>query len=48
MSGPAQVFEPAFRVPRIAVAALAAVFLAGLFAVGFDQGHALSLVQGSP
>ena len=25
---------------------LAAIFVAGLFAVGFDQGHLFSLVQG--
>lgn len=34
-------------VPYAALAALAAVFVAGLFAVGFDQGHLFSLVQGA-
>lgn len=28
------------------LAVLAAVFVAGLFVVGFDQGHLFSLVQG--
>ena len=31
---------------KIAVAALALVFVFGLFVVGFDQGHILSLVMG--
>ncbi len=33
-------------VPLIAVVALAIVFAAGLFVVGFDQGHIFSLVYG--
>ena len=32
--------------PRLAIAALAAIFVAGLFLVAFDQGHTLSLVYG--
>lgn len=30
-----------------AMAALAGVFVAGLFVAGFDQGHLFSLVQGA-
>lgn len=33
-------------VPAIAIVALAIVFAAGLFVVGFDQGHIFSLVYG--
>ncbi|QUC65485.1 CbtB-domain containing protein [Nitrosopumilus sp. K4] len=33
-------------VPTIAIIALAVVFAAGLFVVGFDQGHVFSLVYG--
>ena len=33
-------------VPTIAIIALAVVFAAGLFVVGFDQGHIFSLVYG--
>jgi hypothetical protein len=33
-------------VPLIAIVALAILFAAGLFAVGFDQGHIFSLVYG--
>ncbi|EGG42354.1 hypothetical protein Nlim_0533 [Candidatus Nitrosarchaeum limnium SFB1] len=33
-------------VPVIAIVALAMVFAAGLFVVGFDQGHIFSLVYG--
>ena len=33
-------------VPIIAVVALAMIFAAGLFVVGFDQGHIFSLVYG--
>ena len=32
--------------PTIAIIALAIVFAAGLFIVGFDQGHIFSLVYG--
>ena len=33
-------------VPKVAILALAIVFAAGLFVVGFDQGHIFSLIQG--
>ena len=33
-------------ISKIAVAALALVFVFGLFVVGFDQGHIFSLVMG--
>jgi len=33
-------------VPVTAIVALAIVFVAGLFVVGFDQGHLFSLVYG--
>ncbi len=33
-------------IPTIAIVALAVVFAAGLFIVGFDQGHIFSLVYG--
>ena len=33
-------------VPKIAILALAIVFEAGLFVVGFDQGHIFSVIQG--
>ena len=33
-------------VPKIAILALAIVFAAGLFVVGFDQGHIFSIIQG--
>ena len=32
-------------VPKIAILALAIVFAAGLFVVGFDQGHIFSVIQ---
>ena len=35
------------RPPMRALAALAGVFVAGLFVAGFDQGHLFSLVQGA-
>ncbi len=34
------------KVPKIAIAVLALVFGFGLFVVGFDQGHILSIVMG--
>ena len=34
------------NVSKIAILALAIVFAAGLFVVGFDQGHIYSLVYG--
>ncbi len=33
-------------IPIIAIVALAIIFVAGLFVVGFDQGHLFSLVYG--
>ncbi len=33
-------------IPIIAIVALAIIFVAGLFVVGFDQGHIFSLVYG--
>lgn len=33
-------------IPKLAIVALAIVFAAGLFLVGFDQGHIFSLVYG--
>ncbi len=34
------------KVPVIAIIVLAVIFAAGLFVVGFDQGHIFSLVYG--
>lgn len=34
------------RIARSLVIALAAVFVVGIFAMGFDQGHLFSAVQG--
>ena len=33
-------------VPAVALVVLVAVFVVGLFAVGFDQGHIFSVVDG--
>ncbi|MEW6043584.1 MAG: CbtB domain-containing protein [Thermoproteota archaeon] len=33
-------------VPKIAIVILAAIFVFGLFVVGYDQGHLLSVVFG--
>ena len=33
-------------VPIVAIVALSVIFVAGLFIVGFDQGHIFSLVYG--
>ncbi len=33
-------------VPKIAIIALAAIFVFGMFVVGFDQGHILSVAFG--
>ena len=33
-------------VSKIAIVALAVIFAAGLFVVGFDQGHIFSIVYG--
>ena len=34
------------RIPTFAIAVLVIIFAAGLFVVGFDQGHIFSLVYG--
>ena len=41
-----QINKSKSAVPKIAILALAIVFAAGLFVVGFDQGHIFSLVYG--
>ncbi len=33
-------------VPKLAIVALAAIFVFGMFVVGYDQGHLLSVVFG--
>jgi hypothetical protein len=33
-------------VPKIALVALAAIFVIGMFVVGYDQGHIFSVVLG--
>lgn len=46
MSQSRQISVSKSSVPIIAVVALAIIFAAGLFVVGFDQGHIFSLVYG--
>ncbi|RNJ79225.1 MAG: CbtB-domain containing protein [Nitrosopumilus sp. H8] len=46
MSESRQLIAPETGISKIALVALAVVFLAGLFVVAFDQGHILSLVYG--
>jgi hypothetical protein len=46
MSQSRQINASKHSVPVIAIVALAIVFAAGLFVVGFDQGHIFSLVYG--
>jgi hypothetical protein len=46
MSQSRQINASKNNVPVIAIVALAIVFAAGLFVVGFDQGHIFSLVYG--
>jgi len=46
MSQPEQITSSKNGIPIIAIIALAVVFAAGLFVVGFDQGHIFSLVYG--
>ena len=46
MSESRQIIVSKNSVPIIAIAALAVVFAAGMFVVGFDQGHIFSLVYG--
>ena len=47
MSTDSKVVAAANRPPVTTLAVLVAVFVAGLFAMGFDQGHLFSLAQGS-
>ena len=46
MSEVRQINKSKNAVSKIAILALALVFAAGLFVVGFDQGHIFSLVYG--
>jgi hypothetical protein len=46
MSESRQIFVSKNDVSKLAIIALALVFVAGLFVVGFDQGHIFSLVIG--
>ncbi len=46
MSQSRQINASKNNIPIIAIVALAIVFAAGLFVVGFDQGHIFSLVYG--
>ena len=46
MSEVRQINKSTTAVSKIAILALAIVFAAGLFVVGFDQGHIFSLVYG--
>ena len=48
MSEVKQINKSVTGVSKIAILALAIVFAAGLFVVGFDQGHIFSLVYGEP
>ena len=33
-------------IPKVALAVLVTVFIIGLFAIGFDQGHIFSMIYG--
>ena len=46
MSEVRQINKSKTGVSKIAILALAIIFAAGLFVVGFDQGHVFSLVYG--
>ena len=46
MSEVRQINKSKTGISKIAILALAIVFAAGLFVVGFDQGHVFSLVYG--
>ncbi len=46
MSQSRQINSSENKVPIVAILILAAIFAAGLFVVGFDQGHIFSLVYG--
>ena len=46
MSEVRQINKSESAVSKVAILALAIVFAAGLFVVGFDQGHIFSIVYG--
>ena len=46
MSDTRQVSVSRSKVSKLAIIALGIIFAAGLFVVGFDQGHIFSLVYG--
>ena len=46
MSEVRQINKSKFAVSKVAILAFAIVFAAGLFVVGFDQGHIFSIVYG--
>lgn len=46
MSQSRQINASKNSIPITAIVALAIIFVAGLFVVGFDQGHIFSLVYG--
>ena len=46
MSEVRQINKSKSAVSKVAILALAIVFAAGLFVVGFDQGHVFSIVYG--
>jgi len=46
MSQSRQINASKNNIPVLAIVALAMIFAAGLFVVGFDQGHIFSLVYG--
>ena len=46
MSEVRQINKSKFAVSKVAILSLAIVFAAGLFVVGFDQGHIFSIVYG--
>ena len=46
MSQSRQITSSKYNVPKLAIIALAAIFVVGLFVVGFDQGHLFSPVFG--
>ena len=46
MSEVRQINKSKSAVSKVAILALAIVFAAGLFGVGFDQGHIFSIVYG--
>lgn len=36
-----------FRINPLPIAALVAIFVVGIFTIGFDQGHLFSIIQGA-